>query len=142
MQKEIGSGKSIIAGVSEGFTVVSPEPFSFTGEFDSKTGKVVNPRSSLFGQCLKDKVFVYPYGRGSSCNSADLAEAIRRSTAPCAIINLQVEPIIVIGVLVAQTLYDRIIPVLEVSQDMFNLLKTGDYIIVDALAEKLYKKDS
>jgi len=142
MKQELATGKSIIPGIAEGIAVVLQEPFSFTGEFDRTTGTIVNPRSSLFGESLKDKVFVYPYGRGSSCTSAVLAEAIRCGNAPCAIINVQVEPILVIGVLVAEVLYDSTIPILGVSQETFQLLHTGDNLIVDAIAEKLYRKES
>ena len=142
MKQELATGKSIIPGIAEGIAIVSPEPFSFTGEFDAKTGTVSNPWSNLSGESLKDKVFVYPYGRGSSCTSAVLAEAIRRGNAPRAIINVQVEPILTIGVLVAEALYGITIPILAVSQETLRLLHTGDHLIVDAIADKLYRKES
>jgi len=142
MKQELATGKSIIPGIAEGIAVVSQEPFSFAGEFDRRTGTISNPRSNLFGESLKGKVFVYPYGRGSSCTSAVLAEAIRCCNAPCAIINVQVDPILVIGVLVAEALYSMTIPILGVSQETFRLLHTGDNLIIDAVAGKLYRKES
>ncbi len=141
MKTEIGLVRSIISGYSEGLAIVSREPFSFSG-IDSKTGIISNPRSELFGESIKDKVFVFPYGRGTSCSSASLAEAIRCGNAPCAIINVQVEPILVIGVLVAEVLYNSTIPILGVSHETFQLLHTGDNLIVDAIAGKLYRKES
>ena len=126
MKTEIGIVRSIIPGCSEGVAIVSREPFSFSSE--------------LFGEPVKDKVLVFPYGRGTSCSSASLAEAIRCHTAPCAIINIKTEPIIAIGALVAEALYDRTVPIIELSPDAFELLQTGDYLFVDASNGKLYKK--
>lgn len=139
MKTEIGLVKSIISGYSEGLAVVSREPFSFS-EINSKTGIISNPRSELFGESIKDKVFVFPYGRGTSCSSAGLAEAIRCRTAPCAIINIKAEQLLVIGALVAESLYDRTVPIIDISPDVFQLLQTGDYLFVDASNGKLYKR--
>jgi len=142
VQREVASCKSVVSGVSEGFALVSSEPFSFWGDLDPKTGRIINPRSSLFGESVKSRVFVYPGGRGSSTTSAILLEAIRCSNAPCAIINLQVEPIIAIGILVAQEIYHNVVlPVAAVSEEAFHRLQTGDYLLVDTVVGKLYKRE-
>ena len=142
MQKEISSCKFIVAGVSEGFALVSSETFSFWGGLDPKTGKIINPKSNLFGESVRGRIFVYPGGRGSSATSAILLEAIRRSNAPSAIINIEVEPIIAIGVLVAQEIYHNVVlPIAAVPAETFQLLKTGDYLLVNSIAGKLYRKD-
>jgi predicted aconitase with swiveling domain len=142
MQKEISSCQFIVAGVSEGFALVSSETFSFWGGLDPKTGKIIDPKSNLFGESIRGRIFVYPGGRGSSTTSAILLEAIRRSNAPSAIINIEVEPIIAIGVLVAQEIYHNVVlPIAAVPADKFQLLKTGDYLLVNSIAGKLYRKD-
>lgn len=142
MQKEIATSQFIVSGVSEGFALVSSEPFSFWGDLDPKTGIIINPRNRLFGESVKGKVFVYPGGRGSSTTSAILLEAIRCATAPCAIITLQAEPIIAIGVLVAQEMYEHVVlPIAAIPEEAFRLLQTGDYLLVDSATAKLYKKD-
>ena len=142
MQKEITNCKFIITGVSGGFALVSSEPFSFWGGLDPRTGNIIDPRNNLFGQSIKDKVFVYPCGRGSSTTSAIWLEAIRRATAPRAIITVQAEPIIAIGILVAQEIYPSVVlPVAVIPEDTFRLLKTGDYLLVNSTAGKLYKKN-
>ena len=142
MQTEIAECKFIVAGASEGLALVSLEPFSFWGGLDPKTGKIINPRNNLFGESVKDKVFVYPSGRGSSTTSAILLEAIRCKTAPRAIITLQAEPIIAIGVLVAQEMYEHVVlPIATIPEAAFRFLKTGDYLSVDSATGKLYKKN-
>ncbi len=141
MQREIGPGEGIVAGVGEGLALVSSEPFSFWGDLDPKTGKIINPRSSLFGESVKGRIFVYPCGRGSSSTSAVLLEAIRCLNAPSAIINMVVEPILAIGALVGQEIYNRTVPILAVSEAVFRLLQTRDYLIVDSVTGRLYRKE-
>jgi len=141
MQTEIGPCKGIVAGVGEGLALVSSQPFSLWGDLDPQTGKIINPRSNLFGESIRDKVFVYPRGRGSSTTSAILLEAVRCSNAPCAIINVEVESILALGAIVAQEVYGRTVPMLAVAEEVFHLLRTGDYLLVDSIAGKLYRKD-
>ena len=129
----------IVSGFAEEVAVVSQDPFSLTGEFDSKTGTVANPRSSLFGTSLRGKIFAYPYGRGSSCTSAVLAEAVRLRTAPAAIINVEVEPILIVGALVAQSLYDRTVPIISVSLEVFRSLESGDRLRINATTGELVR---
>ena len=144
MKRAIGNGKGVVAGVGEGFALVSEQPFSFWGDLDPVTGKVINPRSNLAGESIKDKVFVYPRGRGSSTTSAVLLEAVRCSNAPSAIVSVDVEHILALGAIVSQELYSKTVPILAISEDTIRQLRTGDYLIVDASAGKLYRveKDS
>ena len=123
--------RSIVAGFAEAVVVVSQDPFSLTGEFDPKTGTIVNPHSSLYGESIGGKIFAYPYGRGSSCTSAILAEAIRLGVAPAAIINVVVEPILIVGALIAQSLFNRSVAIISVSEDVFRKLKNGDHLLID-----------
>jgi len=132
--------RTIIGGKNEGFALVSSQPFSFWGGLDPKTGKIINPRSDLYGETITGKVFIYPGGSGSSTTSAILLEAIRCKTAPRAIINIQVEPIIAIGILVAQQIYPGVIlPTVAIPEQEFRLLKTGDFLRVDTSAARVYK---
>lgn len=142
MKKELGSGKSVISGIGEGRALVSDQPFSFWGDLDPVSGKVLNPRSNLAGQSIKDRVFVYPRGRGSSTTSAVLLEAVRCSNAPSAIVTLEVEHILALGAIVAQELYQKNVPIMAVTEGVFGKLKTGDYLVVDASEGKLYRVDN
>jgi predicted aconitase with swiveling domain len=57
---------------------------------------------------------------------------------------VDVEHILALGAIVAQELYSKTVPILAISEDTFRQLRTGDYLIVDASAGKLYRveKDS
>ena len=118
-------------GVACGEAVVSAEPISFAGEFDAVTGVVTGRRSALRGACLTGKILVYPRGRGSSSTSSILAEALRRGTAPAAIVNVSVEHIIVVGALVAQKLFGTSLPIIAVAPELLDRLRSGDRLEID-----------
>ena len=61
-----------------------------------------------------------------------LLEAIRCGKAPTAIVNLKTEPILALGPIVAEELYGRSLPIMTLSEESFNSIKTGDYLIVDS----------
>lgn len=111
--------------------VISTEPISFAGEFDAATGVVTGRRSALRGECLTGRILVYPHGRGSSSTSSILAEALRRGTAPAAIVNVSVEHIIVVAALVAQELFGRSLPIVAVAPEVLASLRTGDRLQID-----------
>ena len=89
---------------------------SFWGGFDVASGCVVDRSHPGHGIRLTGKILCLPSGRGSSSSSSVLAEAIRRQTAPAAIVLLEEDPVIVTGALVAQLLYDLVCPVVCLEQ--------------------------
>ena len=123
--------RTFAEGAARGEAVVSAEPISFAGEFDAVTGMVTGRRSALRGACLTGKILVYPYGRGSSSTSSILAEALRRGTAPAAIVNVTVEHIIVVAALVAHKLFGTSLPIIAVSADVLADIRSGDLIEID-----------
>ena len=61
-------GRAISKGIVEGIAIVSKKPFSFLGGVDEE-GNIIDKESDLYGQSLKGKIFVFPYGRGSTVGS-------------------------------------------------------------------------
>ena len=123
--------KSMVTGRASGPVLYSEESFSLTGEFNAALGTVANSRSRLFGEALAGSIFLFPFGRGSSCTSAVLAEAVRLNTAPAAIINVTVEPILVVGALIAESLFARSVPILSVSRQVFAELIQEKHLLID-----------
>lgn len=119
-------GRCINPGRAEGEAIVSKIPFSFKGEIDPQTGIVPSPSHELFGKSLRDKILVCPSGKGSSENTNVAYEAKRHGVSPAAIIVMEIEPVLAASVLVAG------IPTLEVNKDVLELIKTGDFIKLDA----------
>jgi predicted aconitase with swiveling domain len=99
---------------------------------DPDTGTVVDRRHPQVGASVARLVLVLPFGRGSSSSSTVLAEAIRLGTAPAAIVLLEPDPILALGAAVAYELYGRALPVVVLSPDDFQRIRTGDIVTVDA----------
>lgn len=100
-------GKISVSGPA----LVSDKPLSFWGGYDPATGEIIDRRHPLSGQIAAGRIFVLPSGRGSSTASAILLEAIRRDTAPAAIVLAQTEPILALGAVISEEFFDRTIPV-------------------------------
>ncbi len=127
------TARPVIPGRGEGPALVSPEPLSFWGDVDPGTGRVTNPRHALHGERLSGRVLVFPQGRGSCTTSNVLLELIRTGQAPAAIVSRSVEPVLAVGPLVGEMLYGRTIPTVTVDAEAFGLIRSGDWLVVDAV---------
>ncbi len=124
------SGKAVIPGDAEGAALVSDEPLSFWGGLCAATGEVIDRRHGLSGAVVTGRIFVFPCGKGSSTGSAVLLQSIRSGTAPAAIINLKVDPILALGAIVADELYHRSVPIVVLPEEDFRSLDEGDRLMV------------
>lgn len=80
---------------------------------------------------------IYPYGRGSSTGDMWFLEVVRHDKAPCAIINITSEPIIIVGALLAKLLYNKIIPIVDnTKENPIKIIRTGNYVKVSVKANK------
>ena len=125
-------GKVVIAGEARGEAVVSREPISLWGGLDPRTGEVIDRRHECSGQNVKGKVFVFPTGRGSSTASAILLEAVRCGAAPAAIINMKADPILAIGSIVADEMYEKTVPIVLLDEEGFGAIGQGDIVVIEA----------
>ena len=100
------------------------EPIGFYGGIDPKTGVVIEKGHELEGKCVKDKVLVFPQGKGSTVGSYVIYGLKKNGVAPVAIVNKETETIVATGVILAG------IPCV----DGINIdkIKTGDKLVVDA----------
>jgi predicted aconitase with swiveling domain len=118
---------TVSAGKAEGEAVVYNGPFSFLGDLDPATGKIPVPRHQLEGTSLVNKVFVFTRGKGSSGGDCAAWAAKKNGNAPAAIICLESEPVLS-GAVIATG-----IPAVDrPEQNVFELIKTGDHVRVDA----------
>ena len=124
MTKEILKGRSISPGKAEGEAIVSKTPLGFYGGIDAKTGIVIEKGHELEGNNVKDKILVFPTGKGSTVGSYVIYGLKRNGVAPKAIINRETETIVATGVILAG------IPCVD--QIDIDKLNTGDKLKVDA----------
>ena len=69
---KIKINKIINKGDSEEITgeaLVTSEPVSFLGGVDPKTGTVCEEGHELYGKSIKDKILIFPRGKGSTVGS-------------------------------------------------------------------------
>jgi predicted aconitase with swiveling domain len=124
-------GKPVVAGSAAGTALVSKEPLSFWGGLCPHTGEIIDRRHELSGRVVTGRVFVFPRGKGSSTSSATLMESIKTSVAPAAIINLQVDPILALGSIVSDELYQRAVPIVVLAENDFYSIKEDDYLTIE-----------
>ncbi|AGB50327.1 hypothetical protein Metho_2164 [Methanomethylovorans hollandica DSM 15978] len=119
--------RTISRGCAEGEVLITSDTISFLGNIDPKTGKVVDGNHELFGQSIKDKVLVFPHGKGSTVGSYVIYQLFKNGVAPAAMINLESEPIVAVGAIIsAIPLVDRL------EKDPGSILKNGMSIKVNS----------
>ena len=72
-------GRTISPGKAEGVAIVSPEPIGFYGGIDIKTGIVIEKGHPLEGKSVKDKILVFPFGKGSTVEDYQVVDLGRMS---------------------------------------------------------------
>ena len=117
-------GRTISPGKAQGFALVSQEPVSFYGGIDATTGLVIEKGHELEGKCVKDKILVFPQGKGSTVGSYVLYGLKKNGVSPKAIINKETETIVATGAILAG------IPAIDGID--ITAIKTGDKLVVDA----------
>jgi len=128
--KRVLNGRPVVAGSAKGIAVVSTQPISLWGGLDPQSGKIIDKRHERCGEVITGKVFVFPGGKGSSTASAVLLESIRVGTAPAAIINTHVDPILALGAIVAEVLYQQSIPIVVLSQKDSGTIKESNRLTI------------
>lgn len=94
-------GRIIKKGAAKGIALVSKAPLSFFGYIDPKTGVVTEKGHELFGQSVKGRILVFPYGKGSTVGSYALYRMKKEGSAPVGIINVECEPIVAVGAIIS-----------------------------------------
>ena len=100
--------RSISRGFAQGKVLISRDAISFLGNVDPKTGIVVEQEHDLYGKSIKDRVLVFPHGKGSTVGSYVLYQLSKNGVAPSAMINIESEPIVAVGAIISDIpLVDR-----------------------------------
>ena len=105
----------LTAAAARGPVLVLDEPLSFWGAFEPRTGVILDVHHPQRGACVTGTILVMRESKGSGSAPGAIAEAIRRGTAPAAIVLVTPDINLAVGAEVAATLYDRPCAVLCVS---------------------------
>jgi len=117
-------GRTIVKGEAKGEALVTHDNISFMGTINPNTGIVIEKGHELEGECLKDKILVFPQSKGSTGGSYMLYDVVKNGYGPAGIINVMAESIVVIGAIVAE------LPMID--QIDINKINTGDQVYLNA----------
>ncbi|HUK84827.1 MAG TPA: DUF126 domain-containing protein [Candidatus Acidoferrum sp.] len=123
-------GRLISKGKGEGQAIVTIQPISFYGGVDPNTGIVIEKGHELQGQSVKDKILVFPTGKGSTVGSYTLYRMKKNGTAPAGMINKECETVVAVGAIISE------IPCVDKVD--ISKIKTGTKIIIENGIIKIY----
>lgn len=124
-------GRSLVPGRAEAELLVGREPLSFWGGYDQHSGEIIDRRHPLAGENAAGKVLALPASRGSSTTTAVLLEALHSGTAPAGIIVKDEDSFFALAVIVADELFDRSIPVVQLDERDFSSLVSGRWVRIE-----------
>ena len=113
-------GRTISKGVAEGEALTTSQPISFYGGVDPDTGIIIEKEHELEGKKVRDKILVFPNGKGSTVGSYTLYRMKKNNTAPAGIINKECETVVAVGAIISE------IPCID--EIDISKIKTGDVV--------------
>lgn len=132
------TGRSLVTGAAQGALLFADVGLSFWGGVDPGTGEVIDRHHPLSGQHLAGRVLAIPSGRGSCTGSSVLMELISNGHAPAALVLAEADEILTLGVLVAQTIFARSLPVLCIGWEAFAALRGQAFARVENTTLSLF----
>lgn len=120
-------GRTISRGKAVGEVLITDKPISFLGGVDPKTGEIIDSDHKIHKESVKNKILVFPRGKGSTVGSYVMYQLYKNGAAPSAIINTECETIVAVGAIISG------IPLLDrPEKNPFDILKNGDRVCVNA----------
>ena len=120
--------RAISKGYAEGEALVCRQPIGFNFGVDITNGVISEYNHELEGKSIKDKILIFPHGKGSTGGSYVVYQLAVAKTGPKAIINLTTETIIAVGAIMGG------IPVVDsLEKNPYDIIADGDYVKVDAI---------
>lgn len=113
-------GRIISKGVAEGEALTTSQPISFYGGVDPNTSKIIEKGHELQGREVKDRILVFPNGKGSTVGSYTLYRMKKNGMAPAGIINRECETVVAVGAIISDI---PCVDEIDISQ-----IRTGDKV--------------
>jgi len=123
--------KVIVKGKARGIILKSKDPINFLGAVDKKSGIIHNKKYDIFNKSIKNSVFVFPHGIGSSVGAYTIFSLKSNNSAPVAMICQKADLTVASGCALAN------IPMIVVSNDEFNSIIDGKEIQIDTESENI-----
>lgn len=116
-------GRTISKGVGTGKALVLDSNLSFLGGVDPTSGRIKDKGTGAFNRTVRNKILVFPQGKGSTVGSYVIYGLRVNGKAPAGIVNSQTETIVATGAILAK------IPLVD-GVDI-EAIETGDRVTVD-----------
>jgi len=113
-------GRIISKGVAEGEALTTTQPISFYGGVDPNTSEIIEKGHELQGKRVKEKILVFPNGKGSTVGSYTLYRMKKGGVAPAGIINRECETVVAVGAIISEI---PCVDGIDISK-----IKTGDMV--------------
>ena len=124
--------KIIVQGKARGIVLKTTSPINFLGAVDKKTGMIRDKKYDIFEKSIKDTVFVFPHGIGSSVGAYTIYSLKSYESALVALICQKADLTVASGCALAN------IPMIVVSNEEFDSIQNGNEITVDTKSEKIF----
>ncbi|EYE91189.1 DUF521 domain protein [Aspergillus ruber CBS 135680] len=105
-------GTSYVQGTASGKLLASNIELSFWGGVNPQTGEIIDRHHTLSGQFLQDTILAIPGGRGSCSGSGVMLELLLNEKGPKAVLFERKEDILTLGVMIAEEVFGKAIPVM------------------------------
>ncbi|MFB8343846.1 cis-3-hydroxy-L-proline dehydratase [Brucella cytisi] len=125
------SGIAYVDGMACGEVIASELELSFWGGVDAATGEIIDRHHPLSGKFLAEKILAIPGGRGSCSGSGVLLELILNGNAPKAMLFEREEDILTLGVIVADELFGKSIPVVTLAPGDFKQILEAKFVRIE-----------
>ncbi len=122
------AARVLFDGEARGRVLRLSAPISFWGGIDPASAEIVDPRHPQHGVCVRGRVLSLAATRGSSSSSAVLLELLYRGRAPAAIVLVEPDAILALGILVAREMGWRTMPLLQVDTAAFEAIGDGMHV--------------
>ena len=120
-------GRGVVPGVAAGEALVSHETISGWGGIDPERGVIIERRHELYGQSFAGKILVFPGAKGSSGWAGFFQSTRLMGTAPLGMVFTAMTTKVALGAVVT-----RVPSVITEAREVLELVKTGDWVRVDA----------
>ena len=125
-------GRSVVAGRAEGEALVTTQTISGWGGINERDGSIIERRHELVGQSFAGKILVFPGAKGSSGWSAFFHMTRINGVAPAAMLFTRMTTKMALGAVVT-----RVPSMTDFDHDVFDSIRTGDWVSVDAEAGEI-----
>ncbi|WP_233545046.1 aconitase X swivel domain-containing protein [Pseudooceanicola sediminis] len=121
------TGRKVVGGYAEGEALVTTQTISGWGGINERDGSIIERRHELVGQSFAGKILIFPGAKGSSGWSAFFHMTRLNDVAPAAMLFTRMTTKIALGAVVT-----RVPAMTAFDADIYQTIKTGDHVVVDA----------